>query len=222
MWDTNNHFFSQSPGVMQPGFPESYNAAYIDLAKEQALVQAKTDAAIHKMQMKKELEVEAEREKMQLREDVKIAAGCIEDAFTIGESGEVERRQEFLLAAPRIFKSANFQVLNVKNLQLFSDDVTSVLKVQLRLEKGEDRIVFLDLREERGRYFSRKFREVGARLRLKRGDTNEVYLHLVDALRAVAERVIIPERNGFFRVGGNWYYAGKSSLIWKDVERYAK
>ena len=197
--------------------------AYADYQKEAALLRDKTEADMRKAAMKAEVDITAEEHLMRLRQDIRIEASCLSEAFYLAEDGSVERKQEFLLKQPRQYKSSNFKLLSAHRLCDPKGISPAVLQLEIQLENGIKRTVFIDVGRGSGRYYAKKLREAGARLKLKRGETtNDAYESFMLAVMQVSEDCILPENHGFYSSGKELCYAGKQVLTRQEVNKYAK
>ena len=196
--------------------------AYVDYQKEAALIRERTDADLYKAARKRELDIEAEEQLLRKKEDVRIEAGCLSESFSLSENGNVERKQEFLLRKPQAFKAANFRVLDAKGFCKNDDENPTALFLLLHLENGSEKRIFLDLTKSKPNYYAKKLREAGASLKLKRGERNEVYLDFITMITSAAQRCIIPQSHGFYRVDSRLCYAGKDAVTFQEVSDYAK
>lgn len=196
--------------------------AYADFQKEAALIRERTDADLYKAVRKRELDMEAEERLLRIKEDIRIESGCLSESFSLSENGTVERKQEFLLRKPQTFKSANFRVLNAKGFCGSHEENPDALFLLLQLENGQERCIFLDVAKSKPNYLARKFREAGAALKLKRGEKNEVYLDFITMIANAAQKCIIPQHHGFYKVDGRLCYAGKDDVTFQEVLDYVR
>lgn len=196
--------------------------AYAEYQKESALIHDKTEAELHKAAVKADISVKSEEHLLRLREDIKIEASCLSETFALAEDGRVERRQEFLLKKPHAYDSANFKILDAKALYKAVEDIPFALYLKIKTAGDKEGEIFLNIRNCSGNYFAKKFREVGARLKLKRGEKNDRYCDFILIVSNVAESCIIPPHHGFYHIDNALYYAGKSTLTVKEVLNYAE
>lgn len=211
-------FYPQYPP--EAAMPMAQTNQYFE--KECALIRERTEADLYKATRKRELDLDIEEKLLRKREDIRIEAGCLSDSFSLAENGTVERKQEFLLRKPQTFRAANFRVLNAKGFCGSHGENPVVLFLLLQLENGQERCVFLDLTKSKPNYLSRKLREAGAALKLKRGEKNEVYLDFITMIANLSEKCILPQHHGFYRVDNRLCYAGKDDLTFQEVENYVR
>ena len=196
--------------------------AYAEYHRNAALIRDKTEAELHKAAVKAEINITYEERVLKLREDIKLEASCLSEAFTIAEDGSVERRQEFLLKQPRKYISANFKVLAVHSLCTPSKAEPIILQLKIRLDDENLRNVYINLKHGSGRYFARKFREAGARLKLKKHERVDIYENFITTLLQVAEVNVIPETHGFYYAGNDLCYAWENMITMQEILRYAE
>ena len=190
--------------------------------KELALIKERTEAELYKINKRAEVALRSDEYLLKLHEDIKLEASCLSEAFSFTEDGGIERRQEFLLKKPKQYSSANFKLLSAHRLCDPEGISPSVLQIEIRLENGLNRTVFIDIGRGSGRYYARKLREAGARLKLKRGENNDAYESFLLAVMQVSKDCILPENHGFYRVDDRLCYAGKNDVTFQEVKDYVK
>lgn len=196
--------------------------AYADYQKESALIQDRTAADMKKASMKAEMDISTEERLMKLRQDIRLEASCLSEAFYLAEDGSVERKQEFLLKQPKQYKSSNFKLLSAHRLCDPEGIFPAILQLEIQLENGVKTAVFVDVGRGSGRYYAKKLREAGARLKLKRGETNDIYEAFMSAVMQMSVDCVLPKTHGFYRSSTELCYAGKQTLTRQEVMEYVK
>lgn len=215
--------FVQEPNLMGAPWISPIDPKWAEHQREMELIEARARADIMKAQMRSELNLQEAERLLRLREDVREEAACFTERFAISEDGELQRKKMFLLRPAAKYVAGNFRVVGRPRLLTAAGVHGKLIFVRLRVGEKEETMT-IDLRSGSPNYVARKFREVGAHIRLKRGETNEIYLRLIEFLQDQAEVCIVPHYRGFIQTDGieRLQYVDENTLIWEDFENEAQ
>ena len=212
----------QSSNFYNYGQPSYLSQAdIVSFQREVALKEAAARIALGVFKAKKDIEETSEETLAKKKADIRLAAECVDSSFALNKDGSISRNQEFLLAPAQKYKAADFTVVAVHTLHPASEKKLTVLGLSIIPENKGRHEIFLDLKKSSANYYARKFREAGGQIKFKRGENNEVYLRFVDMLLQHATDCFIPDKLGFYELEGQWCYAGKGTLTWKEVIKLA-
>lgn len=190
---------------------------------EAYLLREKVDAEIFKHNQKMKIDETHELHKMKAKEDVRIQREMLTETILMTESGEIIKRQEYFLRRPEEYSFVNFRVIGTPIRYFSRKSSNEVLYLVVGLQNQTEQTLYLNLEADNAAYFWSKFRKAGIALKRKRKEKKEMIFDVVGMLGYLAEKVELPEKRGFFvDQDGHLCYADRCSLIWKEVEGYAK
>lgn len=196
--------------------------AALDHQNKSALIWAQEEARLHEHWAKQKINEESKIRVEKAKADIQIKKGMLSDTVFLTEKGSIIRKQEYLMERSIEYSFANFSV-DGRPIRYVTEDCSSaVLCLRVILQGRGERVLFLDLEEDRAVYYRKKFRRAGIEFKKKRSDKKEIIFDIVQVLDQAAEIVTLPLELGFYRTRDqSLHYAGRKALLWKEVKKHA-
>lgn len=196
--------------------------ANIDYQNRFAMIRTQGEARIYEHWAKQKINEESKIRIEKAKADIQIKKGMLSDTVFLTEKGSIIRKQEYLMERSIEYSFANF-IVDGSPIRYVTEDCSSaVLCLRVIVQGRGERVLCLDLEEDRAGYYRKKFRRAGIEFKNKRSDKKEMIFDIVQVLDQAAEIVTLPLKPGFYRTRDqSLHYADRKALLWKEVKKYA-
>lgn len=196
--------------------------ANIDRQNKVAMTWAQEKAKVYEHWAKQKINEESKIRVEEAKADIQIKKDMLSDTVRLTEEGVLIRIQEYLTKRSIEYGFANFRVDGCPIRYVTEDCSSAVLCLRVILQGRGERVLCLDLEEDRAGYYKKKFRKAGIEFKNKRSDKKEMIFDIVQVLDQAAEIVTLPLKPGFYRTRDqSLHYADRKALLWKEVKKYA-
>lgn len=99
------------------------------------------------------------------------------------------------------------------------NDTERVLSVLIRKDTGDECNIFWNCQKSENRWIRRLFEENGISFGFGEKKENEIRRKLLLAIASNAERIVLPERHGWWLLNDGWKYIFPDEVTWEEVDR---